>query len=108
MQNINLNLARGDDQLIGTNLTNPDGSYYNLSGSSIIFELRKGSYIGPVILNKVVTGHYGAASGCSYISLDASDTATYGIDTYYYRTRLLSPESKYTTLSYGTAKFYPK
>lgn len=107
MQNINLNLARGDDQLIGVNITNPDGSYYNLSGSSILFDLRKTSYISPTILNKITTGHYGAVSGASYITLDAGDTVKLGTDNYYYNIKLQGADSKLTTLSYGIVKFYP-
>jgi hypothetical protein len=108
MQNTDLLLVRGDDQLLGVNVTNPDGTPYILSGCNIIFDLRKGNYLTPVILNKVVTEHYDVVSGASYITFIPSDTAKFGTDTYFYDIRLQDSYSKLTTLSYGHVNFYPK
>lgn len=109
MINGNLSLCRGDDQDVGINVTNPDGSYYNLSGCTILFNARKDTnYYSPVILSKTVTGHYGAASGASMISFTSGDT--FGLDNvpYFFDIKLISANNKVTTLIAGNLIMYPK
>lgn len=108
MLNANLSLVRGDDQDVGVNVTNPDGSYYNLSGCSLTFTARESDFFNaPPIIQKVVTGHYGAASGASLISFGSGDTAGLGDRRFYYDIKLFSTGQKLTTLVCGLLLFAP-
>lgn len=109
MQNSTLSLVRGDDQDVGINVNNPDGSYYNLSGCAIIFGLHQdANYFSNIILQKTVTGHYGAVSGASMISFVSGDTAGLGDCTYFFDVKLISAANKVTTLMAGDLLIYPR
>jgi hypothetical protein len=102
MINANLSLVRGDDSDVGVYVTNPDGGFYNLSGCSLTFTVRESDFFSaPPILQKIVTGHYGAASGASIISFASGDTAGLGDRSFYYDIKLFSTGQKLTTLVYG-------
>lgn len=102
MINANLTLVRGDDQDVGVYVYNPDGGSYNLSGCSLTFTARESDFFNnPPVLQKTVTGHYGAVSGASYISFASGDTANLGDRRFSYDIKLFSTGQKLTTLVYG-------
>lgn len=103
-----LNLVRGDDQDVGVNVTQPDGTPYNLSGSTLTFTAFKTSWCSQVLFQKYVTGHYGAASGYSCIPFATGDTADLDDSEYYYDIKLVSSGNKTTTLVGGPFSIYPK
>lgn len=109
MQSANLSLVRGDDQDVGINVTQPDGSTYNLSGCLLTFTARQNTYNSIIVLQKVVTGSGSAAlTGLATLSFTSGDTASFNDNPYFYDIRLLSTGLKTTTLVYGQFSLFPK
>lgn len=109
METLCLCLVRGDDQTVGIYVQNPDGTPYNLSGATLTFTARDDYYNAPIILQKVVTSHFGAASGASSINFTSGDTATgFGDKKYFFDIKLLSSLNLVTTLGAGQFSLYPQ
>lgn len=103
-----LSLIRGDDQDVGINVTNPDGSPYNLSGTVLTFSARQNTYNSTLLLQKLLSGGAANATGLTTLSFVPSDTSGLGDSLYYFDIKLLTTGLKTTTLTYGQLSLYPK
>jgi hypothetical protein len=110
MQNGNLTLVRGDDQVVGITVTTPSGTLYNLSGCTHVFQaMQNENYFSNPWLTETTgpSGHLVSVSGLSQLVFAAADTS--GLDdlNHYYSIKLYSALGTTTTLLYGTFNLIP-
>lgn len=110
MQVGNLSLVRGDDIQVAITITAPNGTPYNLSGCSLVFQaLQNGNYFSPPWLTVTTgpTGHISTISGLSQLTFAAA--ATSGLDdlNHFYTIRLYSALGTTTTLIDGLFSLQP-
>lgn len=108
MQQGNLSLVRGDDQVVGVTVLTPSGTPYNLSGCLLVFTAHQNeNYFSPSWLIETTTGHLSPVDGLSQIAFPASGTA--GLDdlNHYYDIKLYSQQGTITTLIYGLFNLLP-
>lgn len=99
-------LLRGNDQIVGLNVTYPDGNPYNLSGTVTVFTARDGFYYSPILFQ--VTGEViDAAAGREQLVFAAANTANLGSQPYWFGINL-SGVSGVSTLAYGVLDIFPK
>ena len=110
MQNGNISLVRGDDTALAVTVTNSDGTCYNLSGCTLVFQANQNqNYFSPPWLNVQTgpSGHISAVSGLSQLFF--SGAVTSGMDdlNHYYSIRLYSAIGTTTTLINGIFTLIP-
>jgi len=69
-----LYVARGESKIVELAFTNSDGSVFNLSGTTIIFQSKANFNDPAYLIEKTITGHYIPESGLSRMYLTTGDT----------------------------------
>lgn len=108
MQSGTLNLIRGDDQEVGLQINNPDGTPYNLSGVTWIFTARDSDYFSESVISKSGSNHPSPESGVGEIVFSGAETKTLGLTKYYFDIKLYDTGQKTTTLVAGDMLLYPR
>jgi hypothetical protein len=110
MQQGTINLVRGDDQTIGVSVFTSSGTPFNLNGYSLIFTARQAqSYISPVLLTEITTGHINPISGLTQLTFASADTKNIDDLQHFFDIKLISSGATgtTTTLMYGNFQVLP-